>query len=199
MERKIPKPPVKAVPAQVTRLAAFGPAPLLEGENEADYNDLLARVSAKVKPADVLGELWARDVVDYAWHVLRLRRVKVLVINLAAQEALHAILGDLLDYDSAKDLTDGWTQRNPRAVKEVEKALANANLSIEYVMAEALTLRFDALEKIDRMMMIAEERRDATLREIERHRATFGRALRSATEQSEDAEIIQPSGEDETA
>ena len=199
MERKRLRPPVKIRPGPVARLVTFGPAPLLEGENETDYNDLLARIIAAVKPADVLEEMWARDVVDYEWHVLRLRRVKVLLINLAAQQGLLAVLQELLDYDSAKEVSEAWARRNPLAVKKVDKILADANLSLEYVMAEALAAKFDEIDRIDRMIMIAEGRRDAMLREISRHRATFGRALRVATEQAQDAEIIESSAEEDNA
>ncbi len=34
----------------------FGPPPLLEGDDPAAYNELLARISGTVKPADVLEE-----------------------------------------------------------------------------------------------------------------------------------------------
>ena len=42
----------------------FGPAPLLDGEDPAAYDELLARVSGAVKPSDILEEIWVRDVVD---------------------------------------------------------------------------------------------------------------------------------------
>ena len=138
MERERLRPFVKALPERMARLAAFGPAPLVEGENEADYNDLLARISAAVKPADILEEVWVSDFVYYEWYVLHLRRLKARVINRAAPQGLFVVLQDLLDYEAAKDLTEAWARRNPTAVRKVEKILANANLSFEYVMSEAV-------------------------------------------------------------
>jgi hypothetical protein len=44
------------------------------------------------------------------------------------------------------------------------------------------------LERIDRMIAIAEDRRDAMLREIERHRATLANTLRRPVEQIEEGE-----------
>jgi hypothetical protein len=47
-----------------TRLSApFGPPPLIDGEYSADYEELLARVSATVKPADILEDIWVRDAL----------------------------------------------------------------------------------------------------------------------------------------
>jgi hypothetical protein len=41
------------------------------------------------------------------------------------------------------------------------------------------------VERIDRMIMTAEARRNATLREIDRHRETLGRRLRQAVVEAE--------------
>ena len=60
--------------------AAFaGPPPLTTAESEraAGYDDLLARVTETLQPSDVLEHIWIRDIVDLAWEVFRLRRIKV--------------------------------------------------------------------------------------------------------------------------
>ncbi len=62
-------------------LPPFGPAPLLKGEDAVAYDDLLARVSAGVKPADIIEEMWVRDVVDLTWEIVRYRRLKAAFIN----------------------------------------------------------------------------------------------------------------------
>src|ERR1700680_24366 len=56
------------------RSVPFGPPPLIEGEDAAAYDELLTRVSAAVKPADILEDIWVRDIVDLVWHAFRLRR-----------------------------------------------------------------------------------------------------------------------------
>ena len=38
---------------------------------------LLARISGTLQPADVLEDIWVRDVVDLAWEIMRLRRQSV--------------------------------------------------------------------------------------------------------------------------
>src|SRR5436190_11103678 len=50
-------------PERAGRLALFGPPPLLEGEDTAAYDEFLVRISGAVKPADILEEIWVRDVV----------------------------------------------------------------------------------------------------------------------------------------
>jgi hypothetical protein len=61
----------RSAAAAPNRLALFGSPPLLEGEDSAAYDDLLARVSGAVKPADVLEEIWVCDIVDLVWETFR--------------------------------------------------------------------------------------------------------------------------------
>src|SRR5215510_2046005 len=87
---------IAAVPGQMQRLAVFGPPLLLEGEDAAAYDQLLARVCAAVKPADIIDELFIADVVSLEWEVLRWRRLKSSLIRARALEALKNFLADQL-------------------------------------------------------------------------------------------------------
>src|SRR5262249_43194970 len=64
------------VPGQLQRLALFGPPLLLEGEDASAYDELLARICAAVKPADIIDEMFIADIVALEWEVLRWRRLK---------------------------------------------------------------------------------------------------------------------------
>jgi hypothetical protein len=52
-----------------------------------------------------------------------------------------------------------------------------------------LVVKLDEIERIDRMIASSEARRNNALREIDRHRATLGAALRAAVDEAEDAEF----------
>ena len=56
-------------------------------------------------------------------------------------------------------------------------------------MAQTLALKIDQIERIDRMTMTAKVRRNAVLREIDRHRASLAQALRRASKEIEDAQF----------
>jgi hypothetical protein len=87
-------------------------------------------------------------------------------------------------------------------VAKVDAALAATGLTRDRVMAETLARKLDEVERIDRMVAGAEARRNLALREIDRHRATRGAALRQAADEVLDAEFkeIPPSlTEDEAA
>ena len=56
-------------------------------------------------------------------------------------------------------------------------------------VAEALSANIETIDRIDRMLMNAEARRNATLREFERHRAGLALALRQASDDAIEAEF----------
>ena len=177
------------VPAR--RLAFFGPPPLIDGEDPAAYEALLARVFADVKPADVIEEIWVHDYVDLTWDIFRLRKLKTSFLNVKATEMLPTELGPLHN-DAGQDEDDLsllWAKREPYAIKQVTNILASKGKTIETVLANALTANLDAVERIERLIALAEGRRDVVLREIDRHRATLAHALRRRAEQIEDADF----------
>ena len=64
-----------------TELSVLGPALILKGEDSAAYDQLLARVSAQVKPANVIEESWVDDIVDLTCNIQRYRRYKKSLIE----------------------------------------------------------------------------------------------------------------------
>ena len=76
--------------AKVQGLMLFGSAPLLlAGEDAAAYHELLSRVRAAIKPADIIDEMFIADVVSLEWDVLRWRRLKSSLIQTHAFNALR--------------------------------------------------------------------------------------------------------------
>jgi hypothetical protein len=90
-------------PAQARRQRLFGEPQLLEGENRAAYDELLARVWAAVNPADILDEMFIVDVMSLEWEILRMRRLKLRLIRKRAIEKLQGFLREELDYEFYRD------------------------------------------------------------------------------------------------
>jgi hypothetical protein len=80
-------------------------------------------------------------------------------------------------------------RREPNAVTLVDELLSNASMSIDALTVDALGDEFDYIERIDRLTTVAESRRNASLHEIDRHRAMLGEALRRSVQEIEDAEF----------
>jgi hypothetical protein len=118
-----------SVPERAQRLALFRPPPLIEGEDAAAYDQLLARIFAAVKPVDVIDEMFTADIVSLEWEVLRLRRLKWSLIRARALGALEELLGENLDYDLyseafADDLAEALQDNLPEYPAEDAQTLA---------------------------------------------------------------------------
>jgi hypothetical protein len=79
--------------------------------------------------------------------------------------------------------------RDPKAIAQVNTRLASSGVTLERVTAAAWVGNIDTFERIDRMVTSAEARRNAALREIERHRTSIAQAMRRASDDVLDAEF----------
>jgi len=249
------------VTGRTQRLTVFGPPLLLEGEDAAAYDQLLARLCAAVKPVDIIDEIFIGDVAALEWEVLKWRRLKwtlmqedilkalkdFLVEQLESNYALHKkhfkrylaellrnnlpteqadsaetlaaecaphtdeanekldeVLGSIgLEMNTvldnaraakAKELVQEYVRGKQAAVTLVHKLLADAGVSMDTFMAKAFPYKIDNIERIDRLATVAESRRNAALREIDRRRAVLGETLRRSVQEIEDGEfeLIEP-------
>jgi hypothetical protein len=107
-----------------------------------------------------------------------------------------------------ENLARAYARRELDAIKEVNEILAASDCTMDDLMAGALAdgLNGDQLlttiERVDRLATIAETRRNASLHELDRHRAVFGAALRRNLQEVEDGEfkeIKPPSAEEKDA
>jgi hypothetical protein len=96
---------------------------------------------------------------------------------------LNRVMDDVRDC-RAKELVQQFVRREPFATKMIDFFLTKAGVSMDTFMAEGLVRSLDDIERIDRRISIAEDRRNATLREIDRHQAALGETLRRSGKRS---------------
>jgi hypothetical protein len=211
------------------RSGVFGKPPLLDGEDAAAYEHLLDRITTAVKPQDIFEEVWIHDVADLQWEVLRLRRLKVNLVNSTACRKLAFELGRWIELEIHEDdgcgehlddtgtegneaseadeaaaaerrreladeraleLAKQWARHEPEACETVDRILALGNVPIEGVMVMAFFENLDDIERIEHLIALAENRRNAVLHELEWHRRTLGPALRAAIEDCEPEALV---------
>ena len=91
--------------------------------------------------------------------------------------------------DKAKELAHEYVRGERDAVTLVNELLTDAGVSMDTFMTKALRKRIDEIERIDRLTTIAETRRNAALREMDRRRAVLGETLRRRVQEIEDVEF----------
>jgi hypothetical protein len=89
----------------------------------------------------------------------------------------------------AEELVQEYVRGEPDAVTLIDDLLTRAGVNMDALTADALAEQFDPIEQIERQTTIAESRRNASLREIERHRAVLGAALRQSVQAIENDEF----------
>jgi hypothetical protein len=116
-----------------------------------------------------------------------------------ANEKLDEVLGSIgLDVnrvlddaraDKAKELVQEYVRGEREAVTLVNELLTDAGVSMDTFLTKVLGDKIDEIERIDRLTAIAETRRNAALREIDRRRAVLGETLRRSVQEIEDADF----------
>jgi hypothetical protein len=250
-KRNPSNPKSRSVTSAPARVAILGPPPLLEGEDAALYDELVARMCTAVKPVDIINEMFMADVISFEWDIMRWRRLKFSLLEASAHRALRDFLNKELSYDDyeeaftetledilqgnlqeklaedqakqlarqcacwepdavekvkvllkpvgldivkildrakaerAKELAQEYARRQPKAMKQVSKLLASRGRTMHDFMLEALLANLDQIEHIDRLIMVAETLRNASLREIDRRGAVLGETLRRNVQEVE--------------
>ena len=177
-------------PSDVLELSdLLGPPPLLPSENVADYEALSVRVIAAVKPTDAIEHLYVRDAVDLQWELMRLRHLKTRFLVSSASVGLKILMNMRMNYVDSDPNYKSWIKNEPRGIKNIKSMLSDWGLSEEDIHAQTLAKKIDEFERIERLIANAEARRNAALRELERHREAVGRRLRNAIA-TEDAQFV---------
>ena len=164
------------------------PPSLANGEDAATYAQLAARIRAAVAPANIIEEIWARDVADLTWDVVRLRRLKAGLFTIGASDGMTQILCGLEEYPiNGKGKARAWAARRPAALVEVNTQLSAAGLDMDDVATSTFAARIDQFDRIERMLAAAEVRRAAALHAIDNRRAA--ERARAAAEEAERAAV----------
>jgi hypothetical protein len=174
------------------QLDLFGPPPILYGEDEAAYQEMVAGFSDALGPKDMIEKFWVHDLVNAAWNLIRFRRIKdtfladkagreieqkvswMAVIDPKLREGTESEkeeMEKLLDPDSELDW-DELIEQYPRANEKYEKFLsaAKARLDENLIQAKIVVMQLSTIEQIERLNAIAQHRYDAIIREFDRHR-----------------------------
>ncbi|PVE22126.1 hypothetical protein DC522_22710 [Microvirga sp. KLBC 81] len=163
----------------------FAKRPLVWGEDEGDYDTLLSKVTAAIRPTDVIEAMWVKDITDLTWEAQRLRRIKAGLLQASGQCALEMFLEGLpqpglidgVQYDVHR-LASGYMSGLKLAVTLVERVLAEHGSDADGMMALGLANRLSDFDMIERMIAGAEARRNRALSELDRRREAAARHSR---------------------
>ena len=194
------------VPATIR--AILGPPALLSSEDAAIYEATLAHFAREVGPRDLIAWMLIKDLADHRLEIARYRRLRAAVVRHSVDHSTQAMLAQLRSaYQNQMSLLDEVTDRtraeieargganvaqdcaelDAYAASEREAADELRQLMVAGVdadnptdddVAADLPSWIGGYQQLDRCLQAAEQRFIATLRDIERHVAGFGKTLR---------------------
>jgi hypothetical protein len=142
--------------------------PLLITESADEFDALRDAFEQEIKPRGIIERIYVLDISAIVWEILRMRRCKVVIINLALRSALQSLLKQLLrqpgqyEYDvedEAQTLAQSWFTVQ-EAKKQVSEILSRFDLDESAIEAEAIRKSSADLELLDRMLASLETRRN---------------------------------------
>jgi hypothetical protein len=171
--------------------ALFGYAPTLKTEDDEIYWKCMERVIKCVEPQDIIEWLWLKDVVDLSWEILRLRLLKIGLVEIDRENQNATVEWEREHADEPYvDFMSG--KLTPRDPADIEARKNKPFLDTETDSAELLFKHIEEYAQIEKLLTSAELRRDRILREIELRRDHMGRRLRAASDEILDAQVQAP-------
>jgi hypothetical protein len=174
-------------------------APLLISESQDEFASLCRELEQDIQPHGVIERTYLDDIACIVWEIQRLRRYKAVIIDNCRFTALQRILEQLLDrryyanlYDKdrdAEELARSWFA-STAAQARVAKLLRKFQMDESAIEAQAFRLCADDLERLDRMLTLAEARRDKALRCLAEYRQIFAKQVRESTDRILDNEDV---------
>src|SRR5262249_18915063 len=162
--------------------------PLLITESADEFNALRDAFEREIKPRGIIEQMYVHDISSIVWEILRLRRCKGGIINLAFCSALEGLLMPLLigargaknevEY-KAKALAQAWFT-DKEAQRQVSELLSRFKLDESVIEAEAIRKSSSDLELLERMLASLEARRDKALGCAAEYRTRLAQQLRES-------------------
>src|ERR1700730_680205 len=135
-------------------------SPLLLTESKDEFDLIRDTLNDQIKPRGIIEQMYVEDIAYLVWEILRLRRSKAAIINLAFRDALTGVVTQLLSNpgdwknrqkDRAEKLAREWFS-DPDVKKQIAGLLREFDLDETAIEAEAFRKSADDLEGTDRLM-----------------------------------------------
>lgn len=178
--------------ASAEKLSASRPYPMvLLTEKVDEFASLHEQLEHEIQPTNFIERMYVKDIAALLWEIIRLRRFKTALINKAFRNALQNFLRQFLfkpaslegidDELEADTLAYDWFH-SEKAKSRVAKLLRQFQLDETAIEAEAFRLMSSDIDRMDRMLTLAEVRRDKALRNIAEYRDSLSLQLRQTSE-----------------
>ena len=196
----------ETVPATIR--AMLGPPALLPSEDAAIYEATLAHFAGEVAPRDLITWMLIKDLADHRLEIARYRRIRTALVRHPFDRRAQRLVDEAeknycdderaldetaarvraeIEADGGPDVAQDCAEIDRYAAEQCEGADQHRQALIDEIRSHHPTDRhiagdlphwIDGYQQLDRCLQAVEQRFIATLRDIERHIAGFGKTLR---------------------
>ena len=132
-------------------LTLFLKPPMLMTESAEDFATLSAALTEEIKPRGIVERMYVADIAAVVWEILRLRRCKAAIVNIAFKDALsetvYRLAGEPAGGTPEMEWVDAvcrdWFSK-PKARKDVLRLLKEFHLDESAIEAEAIRSVFSS-------------------------------------------------------
>jgi len=151
---------------------------LLHGESLEDFDTLLNNLMGDIEPKGSVEFIYVRDFAVYTIEIERLRFHRNILMDIIAPEAIEKMRARQ-NHSTFKCKMAGspWAEQSQSASALVHAYLNDKDTKGTAINAQSFALAIDEMEKIERMIGLAEERRMRLVREIDRRHALLKNRL----------------------
>jgi len=198
----------KKKPIVESFIATLSAPPIIPGESLENYDELILRTTSALKPRDPIDEILVDGIVRDTWDIIRYHRLKNALLNRTAHEALKRVILPLIINQGApfssstdrvqyavsnewlaEEISRGWRAQDEESQRAVSELLTRAKISLDEVMAEAMSMRISEIVAFDSLIEAAYGRRYAAFQELDRRHSAFAQKVRRVTDDLEATEV----------
>lgn len=165
---------------------------LLITESKEAFASLQRELAREIQPKNIIEKIFLADAAACFWEMMRLRRCRDHIINLAFGHAIFEVLDRLLgspetaaECEARTALERDWFTK-PEARREVAKRLAALQLDEGVIEAVAISSQASQLEMLDQMISAQQARLHRAFGAISSYREAFAKQVRNAVERAAD-------------
>ena len=174
--------------------------PLLSTESRAKFESFSSDFFQDLQPRDAIETMYAKDVIELTWEIIRLRTVHADIIKIEQRAALFRLLRFDLKVEDLK--AEKLSQRffaDKTAKEQVLGKLQRFGLTETAITSAAYRRAAEDLDNVDRRMASLEGRRHKALKSLSNHRKGLGAKAQEISDrliEKADAPSLQPNAED---
>jgi flagellar motility protein MotE (MotC chaperone) len=174
--------------------------PLLSTESRAEFESFSSDFFQDLQPRDAIETMYAKDVIEQTWEIIRLRTVHADIIKIEQRAALYRLLRFDLKIEGLKAEKLSQSFFADKTAKErVLGELLRYGLTETAITSAAYRKASEDLDNVDRRMASLEGRRHKALKRLSNHRKGLGAKAQEISDrliERADAPRLQPSAED---